>query len=109
MLAPGRRAKPRTGTAAASTGFPAAVATALDALPATGPDEWVWILHDDANPAPDALAALLAAAEAAEASLVPEVAALWPVEELPRLLEESEFVVVAAPAQMIARSLSSHL
>ncbi|HEY3787443.1 MAG TPA: D-2-hydroxyacid dehydrogenase [Urbifossiella sp.] len=27
----------------------------------------------------------------------PEVAALWPVEELPRLLEQSDYVVVAAP------------
>jgi phosphoglycerate dehydrogenase-like enzyme len=27
----------------------------------------------------------------------PEVAALWPVEELPRLLQQSEYVVIAAP------------
>lgn len=72
--------------APASTGFPAAVATALEALPATGPDEWVWILHDDANPAPDALAALLAAAEAAPAAdvLGPKLRE-WP--SLRRLLE----------------------
>ena len=31
------------------------------------------------------------------ADVPPEVAAVWPVEELPRLLAESEYVVVAAP------------
>jgi GT2 family glycosyltransferase len=43
-----------------STSFPAAVALGLDRARDA---EWVWILHDDANPAPDALAELLAAAE----------------------------------------------
>ncbi len=33
-------------------------------LELAGEPEWVWLLHDDANPAPDALAALLAAAAA---------------------------------------------
>ncbi|MCU1574645.1 MAG: glycosyl transferase [Micrococcaceae bacterium] len=49
-------------------GFGAAVATATgsrnpDADPALG--EWLWLLHDDAAPAPDALAELLQAVERA--------------------------------------------
>ncbi|WP_183095297.1 glycosyltransferase family 2 protein [Nocardioides stalactiti] len=44
------------------TSFPRAVAVALAALPEQGLDpEWIWLLHDDSNPAPDALAELLAA------------------------------------------------
>lgn len=47
-----------------STTFPQAVAFGLDQLAAAGLDpEWIWILHDDANPDPGALEALLAAAE----------------------------------------------
>ncbi|HEX4978366.1 MAG TPA: glycosyltransferase family 2 protein [Nocardioides sp.] len=48
----------------ARTGYGDALATALAALPETGEDEWVWLLHDDSAPAPDALEALLSAAEA---------------------------------------------
>ncbi len=44
------------------TGYGAAVATALEALPEAREDEWVWLLHDDSAPAPDALEALLTAA-----------------------------------------------
>ncbi len=46
-----------------STSFPAAVDLALERLRERGDtSEWIWILHDDANPAPGALTALLAAA-----------------------------------------------
>ena len=48
-------------TASRSTSWAEAVEIGLQALE---PTEWVWLLHDDANPAPTALAALLAAAEA---------------------------------------------
>ncbi len=41
------------------------LALELDAgLHPDDPTEWVWLLHDDSNPAPEALAALLAASEA---------------------------------------------
>ncbi|WP_369047367.1 glycosyltransferase [Sinomonas sp. P10A9] len=52
-------------------GFGGAVARGLSALPpgedsgASGTQEWLWLLHDDSAPAPDALAALLEAVEAA--------------------------------------------
>ena len=51
---------------AASTGFGAAVQTALDWVDTTAsgePDGWVWLLHDDCAPAPDALEQLLAVGE----------------------------------------------
>lgn len=52
-------------SAAGSTSFPEAVALGLAEMRRRGSTpEWVWILHDDANPDPGALAALLAAAEA---------------------------------------------
>ena len=38
----------------AATSYPDAVRAGLDHLPAVE-DEWVWLLHDDSNPAPDAL------------------------------------------------------
>ena len=48
--------------------------------------EWVWILHDDANPEPDALAALLAAAEEhPDADVLGPKLREWP--SLKRLLE----------------------
>ena len=69
--------------APSSTSFPAAVRLGLEAA---GDLEWVWILHDDANPAPDALAALLAAAEAdPEADVLGPKLREWP--SLRRLLE----------------------
>ena len=50
------------------------------------PDEWVWLLHDDANPAPDALAELLAAAaEHPDAAILGPKLREWP--SLRRLLE----------------------
>lgn len=52
-------------SAPGSTTFPAAIALGLEQLRERGStSEWVWILHDDANPDPGALAALLAAAAA---------------------------------------------
>jgi GT2 family glycosyltransferase len=71
----------------ASTTYAAAVRAGLAQAPAAEPGEWVWLLHDDANPAPDALAELAAAAHRAPA----EVAVLGPkIREWPslkRLLE----------------------
>jgi GT2 family glycosyltransferase len=70
-----------------STSFPAAVALGLQRLRDSGStSEWVWILHDDANPAPGALQALLVAADADPAAdvLGPKLRE-WP--SLRRLLE----------------------
>lgn len=74
-------------TAAATTGFPEAVAQGLDRIAATRPDaEWVWLLHDDARPAPGALAALLgAAARRPDVDLLGAKLREWP--SLRRLLE----------------------
>ncbi|TWH00712.1 GT2 family glycosyltransferase [Nocardioides sp. J9] len=71
----------------ATTGFPDAVADGLAALAAAGRDpEWVWILHDDAKPAPTALAELLAvAAQRPEADILGPKLREWP--SLRRLLE----------------------
>lgn len=69
------------------TPYAESVRVALDALPPAEPDEWIWLLHDDANPDPACLQNLVAAAESAE----PDVAVLgpkhreWP--SLKRLLE----------------------
>ena len=69
--------------APSSTSFPAAVRLGLEHI---GDSDWVWIIHDDANPAPDALAALLAAAEAdPEADVLGPKLREWP--SLRRLLE----------------------
>ncbi|WP_459982400.1 glycosyltransferase family 2 protein [Nocardioides sp. AN3] len=46
-----------------STSFPEAVALGLEQM-RDEPAEWLWILHDDSTPAPDALEWLLTAAEA---------------------------------------------
>ena len=45
------------------TGFGAAIAAAVEKLPPSVENEWLWILHDDCAPAPGALEALLAAVE----------------------------------------------
>lgn len=69
------------------TSYAAAVRAGLEQAPAAEPDEWVWLLHDDANPAPEALAALVGVAEAAPrevAVLGPKIRE-WP--SLKRLLE----------------------
>jgi GT2 family glycosyltransferase len=74
-----------------STSFPAAVELGLArirerARPEEPPSEWVWILHDDANPDPGALAALLAAAEEnPRADVLGPKLREWP--SLKRLLE----------------------
>ncbi len=69
--------------APSSTSFPAAVRLGLERVEEA---DWVWILHDDANPAPDALAELLAAAEAdPEADVLGPKLREWP--SLRRLLE----------------------
>ncbi|GAA4696070.1 glycosyltransferase family 2 protein [Nocardioides conyzicola] len=70
-----------------STSFPAAVDLGLARLRERGEaPEWVWILHDDANPDPGALAALLAAAEAdPDADILGPKLREWP--SLKRLLE----------------------
>jgi GT2 family glycosyltransferase len=50
-----------------STSYPAAVRHGLELAPTPAgeadDDEWIWLLHDDSNPGPTALAELLAAAE----------------------------------------------
>ena len=71
-----------------STSFPAAVAARPRAAARSqgSTSEWVWILHDDANPDPGALAALLAAAAAdPEADVLGPKLREWP--SLQRLLE----------------------
>lgn len=72
-----------------STSYPAAVRHGLELAPPTPAgesDEWIWLLHDDSNPSPTALAELLAAAEAdpGAAILGPKLRE-WP--SLRRLLE----------------------
>lgn len=70
-----------------SAGFPEAVEDGLLALAEAGRDpEWIWLLHDDARPAPTALAELLAvAAERPEADILGPKLREWP--SLRRLLE----------------------
>jgi GT2 family glycosyltransferase len=69
------------------TTFPAAVRLGLEQLAALpDPPEWVWLLHDDTNPDPGALAALLAAAaDHPEADVLGPKLREWP--SLRRLLE----------------------
>jgi GT2 family glycosyltransferase len=61
--------------------FPAAIDHALSLVTT----DWVWILHDDANPHPGALAALLEAAEERSADIAGPKLREWP--SLRRLLE----------------------
>ena len=70
-----------------ATSYPAAVEAGLARLrDDADPCGWVWLLHDDANPDPGALAALLAAAdEHSEADLLGPKLREWP--SLRRLLE----------------------
>jgi GT2 family glycosyltransferase len=73
-------------TAPAETSFGAAVALGLQAAQAGEDDEWVWLLHDDSNPAPDALARLLEAADGDRSvDIVGPKLREWP--SLRRLLE----------------------
>ena len=71
----------------ASTAFPAALRAGLAHLDQLGVDtEWVWVLHDDASPHPEALLALLAgAADDPEADILGPMLREWP--SLKRLLE----------------------
>ena len=73
--------------APSSTTFPAAVRLGLDHLGQLGVDaEWVWLLHDDSSPHPEALLALLAgAAEQPDADVLGPMLREWP--SLKRLLE----------------------
>ncbi|WP_107706334.1 glycosyltransferase family 2 protein [Nocardioides allogilvus] len=74
-----------------ATTFPQAVRAALATLPPLSPDpagddEWIWLLHDDANPDPDALLALtLAIEEYPDADILGPKLREWP--SLRRLLE----------------------
>ena len=76
--------------APATSSWGSAVTAGLSSLPddasPDAPEEWVWLLHDDSAPAPDALERLLAAAEAdpGAAILGPKLRE-WP--SLRRLLE----------------------
>ncbi|MCA1984050.1 glycosyltransferase family 2 protein [Nocardioides nematodiphilus] len=68
-----------------TTTYPEAVALGLERVAESAP-EWVWLLHDDSTPAPDALEQLLAAAEQhPEASILGPKLREWP--SLRRLLE----------------------
>ena len=69
------------------TGFGAAVRAGLAQQPPAEPEEWVWLLHDDANPAPTCLEELLAAAADAgeEYAVIGPKLCEWP--SLRRLLE----------------------
>lgn len=74
--------------APADVSFPDAVTLGLAQLPApeAGATEWVWILHDDSRPAPDALERLLAAAaDHPSAAILGAKMREWP--SLRRLLE----------------------
>ena len=73
-----------TGRAA----YPEAVRTGLEQIPVAdaGGPEWIWLLHDDSNPGPEALERLLsAAAEDPSADVLGPKLREWP--SLKRLLE----------------------
>ena len=70
-----------------TSSYAAALRAGLEAAGPGQPDEWIWLLHDDSNPAPDCLAVLKQAAEDAPdriAVLGPKLRE-WP--SLKRLLE----------------------
>jgi GT2 family glycosyltransferase len=74
-------------TMSGRTAYPEAVRVGLEQVPPwpDGP-EWVWLLHDDCNPAPDALQRLLeAAADDPGADILGPKLREWP--SLKRLLE----------------------
>ncbi len=74
-------------TLPSSTSFPAALRAGLAHLDQVGvATEWVWVLHDDASPHPEALLALLAgAADDPDADVLGPMLREWP--SLKRLLE----------------------
>jgi GT2 family glycosyltransferase len=70
----------------AALGFGEAVVRALADLPPAPTEDWVWLLHDDSAPAPDALEQLLAVAAAQpSADILGPKLREWP--SLRRLLE----------------------
>src|SRR3954452_12584488 len=72
-------------TVSGRTAYPEAVRIGLEQVPADAA-EWIWLLHDDSNPAPDALERLLEAAGAAsDADVLGPKLREWP--SLKRLLE----------------------
>ncbi len=72
--------------APATTSYGAAVGLGLAAAGGPADDEWVWLLHDDSAPAPEALEALLEAARAnPSADVLGPKLREWP--SLRRLLE----------------------
>ena len=72
-------------TVSGRTAYPEAVRIGLEQVPVEAA-EWVWLLHDDSNPAPDALERLLDAAAAdPEADVLGPKQREWP--SLKRLLE----------------------
>ncbi len=80
----GERLTGEVRIAPATTAYGAAVALGLDGV--DDPQGWVWLLHDDSAPAPDALERLLEAAEAnPSADLLGPKLREWP--SLRRLLE----------------------
>ncbi|UUZ58109.1 glycosyltransferase family 2 protein [Nocardioides sp. B-3] len=84
-------ATPRCTWSRARRPTPGQFRAALATLPAltsdpSGDDEWIWLLHDDANPDPDALLALtLAIEEYPDADILGPKLREWP--SLRRLLE----------------------
>ena len=69
-----------------TTAYPEAVRIALEQVDEVGDAEWIWLLHDDSNPAPDALERLLAAAaDDPGAEILGPKLREWP--SLKRLLE----------------------
>ncbi len=74
-------------TVRGDTGYPAAVAAGLDRVDELDPAaEWIWLLHDDSRPEPDALDELLqAAGEHPDADVLGPKLREWP--SLRRLLE----------------------
>lgn len=72
--------------APATSGFGEAVAHGLSGLPPAEEHEWVWLLHDDSAPAPDALERLLVVAgDQPSVSVLGPTLRAWP--SLRRLLE----------------------
>ncbi len=86
-LSRGRLGQGEVVRSTSRSSFPDAVRAGLERLAATGaPPEWIWLLHDDSTPAPDALAELLAAAQAhPQADVLGPKLREWP--SLRRLLE----------------------
>ena len=71
-------------TVARKSSFSDSVRAGLALLPPSVEDEWIWLVHDDSNPAPEALERLLDAAAPGIAVLGPKLRE-WP--SLRRLLE----------------------